>query len=41
VDGKQYIAVATGSSLVANSSLRLTPEIKPSNTSSMYVFALP
>jgi len=41
VNGKQYVAVSTGPSLVANASLRLTPELKPSNTSSMYVFALP
>jgi alcohol dehydrogenase (cytochrome c) len=41
VNGKQYISVSTGPSLVANSSLRLTPEIKPATTSAMYVFALP
>jgi alcohol dehydrogenase (cytochrome c) len=41
VNGKQYIAVATGASLVANSSLRLTPEIKPGTASNMHVFALP
>ncbi len=41
VDGKQYVAVTTGPSLVANSALRLTPELKPSNTGQLYVFALP
>jgi PQQ-dependent dehydrogenase (methanol/ethanol family) len=41
VGGKQYIAVATGASLVATSTLRLTPELKPGNMSNMYVFALP
>jgi hypothetical protein len=41
VDGKQYIAVTTGPSLVANSALRLTPELKPSNSGQLYVFALP
>ena len=41
VDGKQYVAVTTGHSLVANSTNRLTPELKPSNTANMYVFALP
>jgi PQQ-dependent dehydrogenase (methanol/ethanol family) len=41
VDGKQYVAVTTGPSLVANSTLRLTPELKPSNTGQLYVFALP
>jgi PQQ-dependent dehydrogenase (methanol/ethanol family) len=41
VDGKQFVAVTTGPSLVANSTLRLTPELKPSNTGQLYVFALP
>jgi PQQ-dependent dehydrogenase (methanol/ethanol family) len=41
VDGKQYVAVTTGPSLVANSALRLTPELKPSTTGQLYVFALP
>jgi alcohol dehydrogenase (cytochrome c) len=41
VDGKQYVAVATGPSLVANSTLRMTPELKPSNSGQLYVFALP
>ena len=41
VDGKQYVAVTTGPSLVANSALRMTPELKPSNTGQLYVFALP
>ena len=41
VDGKQYVAVATGPSGVATATLRLTPELKPSNAGQMYVFALP
>jgi alcohol dehydrogenase (cytochrome c) len=41
VDNKQYVAVTTGPSLVANSTLRLTPELKPSNTGQLFVFALP
>jgi alcohol dehydrogenase (cytochrome c) len=41
VDGKQYVAVSTGPSLVANAAVRLTPELKPSSASQMYVFALP
>jgi len=41
VDGKQYVAVTTGSSLVSTTELRLTPELKPSNTGQLYVFALP
>jgi len=41
VDGKQYVAVATGPSGVATTTLRLTPELRPSTTGQMYVFALP
>jgi alcohol dehydrogenase (cytochrome c) len=41
VGGKQYVAVTTGASLVANSTVRLTPELRPSNAASVYVFALP
>jgi PQQ-dependent dehydrogenase (methanol/ethanol family) len=41
VGGKQYIAVSTGSSLVASSALRLTPELHPGNATSIFVFALP
>src|SRR5688572_5922490 len=41
VDGKQYVAVATGNSLVSNSTNRLTPEFRPSGTGQVYVFALP
>jgi PQQ-dependent dehydrogenase (methanol/ethanol family) len=41
VDGKQYVAVSTGTSLVASAALRLTPELKPGNAASIYVFALP
>jgi alcohol dehydrogenase (cytochrome c) len=41
VDGKQYIAVPTGGSLVAGSTNRLTPEFKPSQTSNVFIFALP
>jgi alcohol dehydrogenase (cytochrome c) len=41
VDGKQYVAVATGNSLVSNSTNRLTPEFKPSSQGQLYVFALP
>ena len=40
--GKQYVAVATGSSLVANAALRLTPELRPAATTpNIFVFALP
>jgi alcohol dehydrogenase (cytochrome c) len=41
VDGKQYVAVATGPSLVAGSSNRLTPEVKAGNAPNIFVFALP
>ena len=39
--GRQYVAVTTGASLVANSSGRLTPELRPANTANVFVFALP
>ena len=42
VDGKQYVAVSTGPSLVANSMNRLTPEIAPeSSRPTLHVFSLP
>ena len=41
VDGKQYVAVATGTSGVASSTLRVTPELHPSTTGQVFVFALP
>jgi alcohol dehydrogenase (cytochrome c) len=41
VNGKQYIAVSTGSSLTALGMNRLTPELKPSLGNALFVFALP
>jgi alcohol dehydrogenase (cytochrome c) len=41
VNGKQYIAVSTGGSLVSGGVNRLTPELKPSNANNIFVFALP
>jgi PQQ-dependent dehydrogenase (methanol/ethanol family) len=41
VDGKQYVSVTTGNSLVSNSANRLTPELKPGSAAQVYVFALP
>jgi alcohol dehydrogenase (cytochrome c) len=41
VDGKQYVAVATGTSGEASSTLRVTPELKPGNSAQVFVFALP
>lgn len=38
VDGKQYVAVSTGA---ARGGSALTPEIRPSQTASLFVFALP
>ena len=41
VNGKQYVAVTTGNSLVSNSTNRLTPELHPSGAANVFVFALP
>jgi alcohol dehydrogenase (cytochrome c) len=41
VEGKQYVAVAAGPSLVASAALRLTPEVRPGNAPGIFVFALP
>jgi alcohol dehydrogenase (cytochrome c) len=41
VNGKQYVAVSTGPSLVAGGVGRLTPELTPGSASQMFVFALP
>src|SRR5262245_27468282 len=41
VGGKQYVAVTTGASLVGNSALRMTPELKPGNAANVFVFSLP
>ncbi|HEY7441182.1 MAG TPA: PQQ-binding-like beta-propeller repeat protein, partial [Vicinamibacterales bacterium] len=41
INGKQYVAVTTGASLVANSAGRLTPELRPANAANVFVFALP
>jgi PQQ-dependent dehydrogenase (methanol/ethanol family) len=41
VDGKQYIAVSTGPSLVAGATVRMTPEFRPGAANQIYVFALP
>jgi alcohol dehydrogenase (cytochrome c) len=41
VDGKQYVAVSTGPSLVAGGVATLTPEFKPAASNQMFVFALP
>jgi alcohol dehydrogenase (cytochrome c) len=40
VNGKQYVAVSTGNSLVSSGLNTLTPELHPSNASNVFVFAL-
>jgi len=41
INGKQYVAVSTGTSLVGNAAAGMTPEIKTERKPRMYVFALP
>ena len=41
VDGKQYVAISTGSSLTAMGANRLTFEPTPSLGNNLFVFALP
>ena len=41
VNDKQYVAVSTGNSLVSTGLNRLAPELRPSNASNIFVFALP
>jgi alcohol dehydrogenase (cytochrome c) len=40
VNGKQYVAVSTGNSLVSSGLNALLPELHPSGTSNIVVFAL-
>ena len=41
VEGRQYVAVSTGSAATASGFIRLTPEIRPSAGNNLFVFALP
>ena len=41
IEGKQYVAVSTGSSLATGGLAALTPELKPSNANNLFVFTLP
>ncbi|MGE0445389.1 MAG: pyrroloquinoline quinone-dependent dehydrogenase [Vicinamibacterales bacterium] len=41
VDGKQYVAISTGTSLATGGVSRLAPELRPSNSNQLFVFALP
>ena len=41
VDGRQYVAVGTGSGGTASHFMGLTPELRPSSGNNLFVFALP
>ena len=41
VDGRQYVAVSTGTAGTASGFMRLTPELRPSAGNNLFVFALP
>jgi alcohol dehydrogenase (cytochrome c) len=41
VDGRQYVAVSTGTSGTASGFTRLTPELRPSSGNNLFVFGLP
>ena len=41
VDGRQYVAVGTGTSGTSSRFLRLTPELRPSAGNNLFVFVLP
>ena len=41
VDGRQYVAVSTGSSMSSRDNMRLTPELRPTTANNLFVFALP
>ena len=41
VDGRQYVAVGTGTSANASINLRMTPELRPSFGNNLFVFTLP
>ena len=41
IDGRQYVAASTGTSLTSTSFNRLTPELRPSTGNNLFVFALP
>ena len=40
-DGRQFVAVSTGNSLNTTGLRRLTPDMRPSNGNTLFVFALP
>ena len=41
VDGRQFVAVSTGTALSATMHLALTPDLRPSSGNNLFVFALP
>ncbi len=41
VDGRQYVAVSTGTAATTGAFVRLTPELRPSTGNNLFVFALP
>ncbi len=41
VDGRQFVAVSTGTALSATMHLGLTPDLRPSSGNNLFVFALP
>ena len=41
IDGKQYVAVSTGFSIVAATAGSLAPELRPGNGNNLFIFALP
>ena len=41
VDGRQYVAVSTGTAVTTSALLPLTPELRPSAGNNLFVFALP
>ena len=41
VDGRQYVAVGTGTAANASINLRMTPELRPSFGNNLFVFSLP
>ena len=41
VDGRQYVAVSTGTAGTASGFIGMTPEIRPSAGNNLFVFALP
>jgi alcohol dehydrogenase (cytochrome c) len=40
VDGRQYVAVSTGTAATPSGMMRLTPELRPSTGNNIFVFAL-